>query len=384
MTRRPILSWAVVSLTLATAGVGATPALGATVLATGTLTDAKGSVTPGTVQVFASLPAGGVMPLLGTGKAGPDGEFTVTATDSAQLLRLADANGWLDYRAVAYTGGRVGQWLYTGHVSSQGGEVRSASPEEVVAHSARGSAAGAAASPPQITLKADRPVPARASQVAGDPNVKCKTETEEKPVESRRSLAIVGELNNAYNDGTVGKFTYGRGSTSSSYFGVAISNNSGESFSIGGEKYLSESGSTTFPPAKKRYARKLRSLFEFTKREARLNTCAKFDIEIRPTAWIGGHNDRLRQRGALDQCDPKQLQDGFRGTGDFHRERNDATRWNRGAQAFGADITVRSGFDRHVQLDYKFGGPSKKQHWLCGPDGKQSPFSSGRVYSGAR
>ena len=58
-------------------------------------------------------------------------------------------------------------------------------------------------------------------------------------------------------------------------------------------------------------------------------------------------------------------------------------RWTHGAEAFGVYVTVRSGFTKNVTLDYAFGGPPGKAHYLCGPDAKQSPVSAGRVFSGS-
>jgi hypothetical protein len=58
-------------------------------------------------------------------------------------------------------------------------------------------------------------------------------------------------------------------------------------------------------------------------------------------------------------------------------------RWNRGATAFGAGITARSGFDQKVAISHAFGGKQGKQHYLCGPDGRQSPARAGRIFSGA-
>jgi hypothetical protein len=193
---------------------------------------------------------------------------------------------------------------------------------------------------------------------------------------------VVGELNNAYNDGTKGRFTYGREHTADTEFGIAVSSDGGDSWFIGGESHIGDSGSVTFPPATRRYARKLRTLFEFSHQAARNNTCAVFDHYIRATSWIGGTNSDLRQPGALNRCDSAQI-DGYESGAQFHRKRNLAVRWIRGAAAFGVHLTTRSGFSENVRLDYTFGGPPRKNHYLCGPDGRSSPYESGRVFSGA-
>ena len=59
-------------------------------------------------------------------------------------------------------------------------------------------------------------------------------------------------------------------------------------------------------------------------------------------------------------------------------------RFTRAVEAFGVNLTARSGFTENVSLEYVWGGPESKRHFLCGQDGKQSPMESGRVFSGAR
>jgi hypothetical protein len=162
-----------------------------------------------------------------------------------------------------------------------------------------------------------------------------------------RELAVVGELNNAYNDGTRGKFTYSRNKTADTHFGIALSSDSGDSWNITGEKHIDDRGSVTFPRATRRYARRLKSLFEFTKYQVRNSTCAEWDIEVRATAWIDGSNSETRQKGTLDRCDPNRLE-GFEGGAEFHRFRSEAVRWTKGVQAFGVYLTTRSGFSENV------------------------------------
>ena len=137
-----------------------------------------------------------------------------------------------------------------------------------------------------------------------------------------------------------------------------------------------------FPPANRRYARKLRTLFEFSHQAARNNTCAVWDHYVRAESWIGGTNSDLRQPGALHRCDPRAVR-GYEGSARFHRKRNEAVRWTRGVDVFGVHLTAQSGFSENVRLDYTFGGPVRKQHFLCGPDGRTGPYEAGRVFSGA-
>jgi hypothetical protein len=361
--------------------LGAAPASAATVVTSGTLTDAAGLPAPGTIRVYAWPHSNRAMdlPLVGTAQAGAAGEFTVVASDSSELLALAQQrDGWLDFTATAETRSGRGEWTFTGFVSRTAAGVRVASDDATEARA--GFARIASHAPePRIAIRADRRRPL--GEAAGPP---CRNERQVTKPRYTRALAVVGELNNAYNDGTRGRFTYGREQTADTEFGIAFSSDGGDTWFIGGENHISDYGSVTFPPATRRYARKLRTLFEFSHQAARNNTCAVFDHYIRATSWIGGTNSDLRQPGVLNRCQPAYLNGGFEGTSEFHRRRNNAVRWTRGAAAFGVYLTTRSGFSENVSLHYTFGGPKRKRHYLCGADGKSSPYESGRVFSGAR
>jgi hypothetical protein len=361
--------------------LGAAPASAGTVLSSGTLTDAGGLPAPGTIRVYAWPHSDRAMklPLVGTAHAGAAGAFTVVARDAEKLLELAQQrNGWLDFTATAETLSGRGEWTFTGFVTRTGSGVRVASDD---ATETRAGVARIASHAPEpgIAIRADRPRPP--ATAAGPP---CRNERHVTKPRYTRSLAVVGELNNAYNDGTRGRFTYGREHSADTEFGIAMSSDGGDTWFIGGENHISDYGSVTFPPATRRYARKLRTLFEFSHQAARNNTCAVFDHYIRATSWIGGTNSDLRQPGALNRCQPEYLHGGFAGTSEFHRRRNQAVRWSRGAAAFGVYLTTRSGFSENVSLHYTFGGRPRKRHYLCGADGRSSPYESGRVFSGAR
>jgi hypothetical protein len=164
---------------------------------------------------------------------------------------------------------------------------------------------------------------------------------------------------------------------------IAETNDGGLNWSINGSNHIGDAGTVEYPIIRRRYSRKLRSEFEFTREAARNDTCAAWSIEIRATAWIGGGDDSIKQRG-LDRCIPDALGLGFPSGYGFQRNRDSAVRYTRGVSAFGVSLTTQSGFSESVELHYRFRGPHGKRHWLCGPDGRQSPFESGRVFSGAR
>jgi hypothetical protein len=361
--------------------LGAAPASAATVLVSGTLTDAAGMPAPGTIRVYAWPHSSSAMtlPLAGTAQAGAGGEFTVVAADPRGLLELAEQrDGWLDFTATAETISGRGEWTFTGFVARTGSGVR-VTPDDDAAGAARIASHSAE---PRIAIHAARRRPLlRAVASTDEP---CRNERQVTEPRYTRALAVVGELNNAYNDGTRGRFTYGREHTADTDFGIGFSPDGGDTWFIGGENHVGDSGSAPFPPATRRYACKLRTVFEFSHQAARNNTCAVWDHYVRAESWIGGTNSDLRQPGALDRCLPEHFKGGFEGKSGFHRKRNEAVRWTRGVTVFGVHLTAQSGFSENVRLDYTFGGPVRKSHFLCGPDGKSSPFEAGRVFSGAR
>ena len=376
MTGRCVLCAALLLL------IAAPAATAGTRLTTGTLTDANGRPAAGEVRLYAFPLTDRAMtlPLVGSATTGPDGAFTIDALDDRRLLRLAEQrDGWLDFTAVADTAGYQGTWSFTLFVDARGGAVRAVPPDAVTTSDGVARAAtrsGMLAS--HIAVKARRAVP---SHAYGSQLGTCENKRQERRPVVTRELAVVGELNNAYNDGTRGTFTYSRNKTADTMIGIAETY--GGVWHITGEKHIADKGQVSFPRATRRYSRRLKSLFEFTKYQVRNNTCAEWDQYIRATAWIDGTNSETRQKATLDRCN-RHVLEGFEGDTTFQRYRVEAVRWLRGAQAFGVSLTTRSGFSENVTLDYSFGGPVRKKHYLCGEDGVSSPYTSGRVFSGAR
>ena len=360
------------------------PGSSQTVLTTGVLRDASGNPTTGTVRVYAwpNHDEALSLPLVGQAQTDSAGNFTVYAADDAQLAQLAQQRrGWLDFIAVGDAPSHQGQWAFTSYIANQGGAVQSMSPAAVTAAPSARAAALRRPAAPRIAITANRRQPLAGTSARAAQSSRCVSEYQVQKPRSVPKLAIVGELNNAYNDGTRAKFSYGRENSADSEFGVALSGDSGESFTIGGENHVGNGASVTWPTISRRYARKLRSKFEFTREAARTNTCAKWDVLIRATSWLTGGDDSLKQSAALDKCDSSyaaKQPSGYK----FHRDTNNAVRWTRGVEAFGVYLTARSGFSRNVTLDYAWGGPAGKAHYLCGPNGKESPATAGRVFSG--
>lgn len=106
-----------------------------------------------------------------------------------------------------------------------------------------------------------------------------------------------------------------------------------------------------------------------------------WDHYITATSWIGGNDDGTRQAEALDKCD-RVLASTWTAGAKFLRNRERAVRYNYGVEAFGVSLTTQSGFSEGVTIEYGFKGSPTKRHWLCGPDGRQSPYTAGRIFSG--
>jgi hypothetical protein len=364
------------------AGLFAIPAAAqAGVLTSGTLTNAQGAPSAGTVRVYAfGLPSGNQKvfdsPLLGQATAAADGNYTVSTLDDGQLLRLARArDGYLDLVAIGDIAGARAVWNYTVKVTGTPGALtvvpaQTSTPERELYN----------LSQPIIPLHASFPAATTARAAQRDPCI--GPQQTRKPV-SVRKMVVVGELNNAYNDGTVGTFRYARQGYAQTAFTVSAEYPGMASVNFSGQTVTTNGGSATFPQAKSRYARKLRSTFEFTRYDVRRSPCAVWESEIRVTSWVGGTNSSLKQNRTLDRCDTSQVQ-GFEGGAVFTRDRNHAVRYDRAVEAFGINVSSQSGFSTNVQLDYKFGGSRSKMHYLCGEDGRKSPYESGRVFSGAR
>lgn len=374
-----------VTLAILISGLAApsTPPALAETLVTGRITDPAGQPVAGTVSVHAwPRDTDTSMPIVGRGVADTTGSFTADVTDPARLRELAAVNdGWMDFIAIGDSGSATGQWAFTSRIDAARGTLRSVRPSDT-ALTAATSASHRRAPRIRITAK-----PPRASSflprwegITGDCN---RRDPRRKPAESTSAWAIVGEMNNAYNDGTVARFTYGEENQTDTSFGVAYSDDNGQSFSIGGETHIADAGSVAFPTARKRYARKLRTKFEFTREQIQVTRCSAWETYIRVTSWMGGADDRLKQSGALDKCEARHVAP-WPSNSKYNRASEKATRWNVGVEAFGVYLTTQSGFSRNVRLRHTFGGPTGKDHYLCGADGKSSPMESGRVFSGSR
>jgi hypothetical protein len=266
-------------------------------------------------------------------------------------------------------------------VDGRGPATRVSDPDAL---STAGAASAASSTPaPFIRVPADDPPARGLASEPGWPAPKDCPLVSTEVLGEDDAWTVIGELNNAYNDGTRAKFTYGTAQETSSYIGVATKLAGAVNFTIDGETYISDHGSVSDRQAR-RYARKIRSGFHYAHlKQVGYGFCTgrTYDTVV-ATRFLGGKQTR-KQRGTLDKCvrdDPVGRL--YESGGTFNRQVNNAVRWSGGVSIFGTGLTTRSGFNRDVQLDYAFEGPLDKAHYICGPDGTQSPMTAGRVFSG--
>jgi hypothetical protein len=362
--------------------LAAAPVADATTLTGGVLTDKNGHPSAGTVAVYPSPAKTGKWPMLGSATAGADGRFSVEVADPSVLGKYTRGSGRQrvgDYTAWAtLADGSTGTWTFSGIVDGRGPATRVIDPGALSTGGAASAAGGISA--PFIRVPADDP-PARGASASAWPIPKDCPLVSTEVLGEDDAWTVIGELNNAYNDGTQAKFIYGVAQETSSYIGVATKLAGGE-FSIDGETYIRDKGSVADVQAR-RYARKVRSGFRYKHlKQVGYGFCTGRTYEtVMATRFLGGKVTR-KQRRTLDRCARDVVGSRYDSGGEFHREVNSAVRWSGGVNVFGVGLTTRSGFDRDVQLDYAFGGRPDKKHYICGPDGRQSAMSAGRVFSG--
>ncbi|MFT4034395.1 MAG: hypothetical protein QM679_02340 [Patulibacter sp.] len=368
----------------------AAPAAASEPLFTGTLTDKAGNPISGPMFVTAmpdNMRKYRATFTVGTAEADANGHYEVTVTDAARIKQLAaEQEGVVDFAIASQLPGVEGSGFVSRRVVRDGDDLRLVD-SSLDAAAARRASAG----PPVVDFQAnDRRVATRmggaltlAEPLASRQQVAMCMKTGIESVKSISKWTIIGELNNAYNDGTVATFTYGRSHHAETTIGVAQATADG-GWEISATKEMTNSGEIGFPPAKRRWARKLQTGFEYTKTTEKI-WCGFSGYErttIRPTNWDGGARDVIKQAKALDRCD--RAVKSYPPNARARTAKQSAIRWNGAVNAFGASLTAQSGFSDNVIIEYHFGGRGNKQHRVCGEDGKQPIWEAGRIYSGTR
>lgn len=361
---------------------------GGQVLLAGKVADKAGLPIAGPVSVSLmprDIKTGESYPIVATGLAGADGRFVARVTDPKMLAKVAKKqNGWIETVTSADNAVSASSGLRSLQIKTSGDKLQIASRASVLAARSQGVLTPAAT--PTVDLAV---VPPRVSADGGrraKETRACPVTPLWKTIKSERQTkwTVIGELNNAHNDGTVAKFEYGRNGNTETTFGIATALN-GASASISETNQVEDNARLQFPEFKRRLSRKMRTGFEYLKttekRECEATGVSDTRTTIRAVAWKSGTDTNVKQKGGLNRC-RRDLPTYARGTS-FTRDRNRAVRWDSGVDAFGVYLTTQSGFSQNVVVSYEFGKSKTYKYYLCGSDGGSSANRSGRITAGA-
>lgn len=370
------------------------------VIATGTLTDALGNPTSGTVYVYpldTAVPAEDStetdVAALGTAEAGADGHYQVTVPSLQPLQAMAaDNGGWLNVVIESDTGNamgedttsiNVGSSMYDDDGALKAGATQTAVPLTAVDLSADTS---------NSDLDYDSP--------AGDPSVASDEKAHwhcpaaghlaAKNVNAWDKSAHVGQLNNAYgNDGTKSAFRYGQRADSGFETDVSASGQ-GKWMRTGGTlgSHISNraSGVVGEGPVQGRLQHQEQTDFRMV--ETRQRSCGPANEHhqrfiVHPKKWLGGESHPDSNGDGLDQCPTRAA---YHSNTHFHTKHENSQVWDSGVSltiaGVGIDLASRSGFSHWVSITYDFG--STDHHYICGPPSERNPLVAKRILSGPR
>ncbi len=367
----------------------------APVLVAGVVRDEAGAPVAGPVSVSVmprDVEEGDTYPVVAQGIADADGRYEARVTDPITLQQIADRqNGWVETVTASDNAASASPGIRSIRVWEDESDRLQVTPG-LEARRALGENAPVPAVTPTLDLTVAPPEAPAADGQRGAPTRACSVTPLWKVISREKAPAwtVVGELNNAYNDGTVGTFSYGRGGERSTSIGVAVSVSMGGAsggFSITDESTIANSARVTFAPFNRRLARKMRTQFLYlrTTEERKCRDTGVKDVRrtIRAIGWEGGTNTEVKQPEALDQCD-RSVVGPYYGGDTFIRDRTNAARYTVGANAFGVALTTQTSFSKNVTTEYRFGGRRSKKHYICGQDGRSPATTSGRIFSGGR
>lgn len=308
------------------------------------------------------------------------GRFTLSAEVTRKLRRLALLNDQrrIDFRVRGAGAGLMGEYTFTRFLSRAGTLVPPGAPQ-------RASATAASVGGSPVTVRLREPVgmsprAASTSTPARSARLLDECVSNDRVVDTQPAATVVGELNNAYRD-TKAYWGYGQGGESSFNIATLVE---GEDISYGGGvtvKNSTDSEISLGPVGV--YSRRQYSEFLYEKWKRTIGCSGGTKFEIRAKKWLGDGTSR-KQRGAIRVCErgervKNSIHEGQRG---FRRASRSATEWEGGANVYGAGLTVKSGYSQQIRAKWKFGGPRKRLHYLCGDDGP--PTESGRIFSGLK
>lgn len=192
----------------------------------------------------------------------------------------------------------------------------------------------------------------------------------EKIIKTDRAPTKIGEIN-AEGDTAYNMFTYGEGNTADSDISVAIKGKG--PWQLSGSHHIGNSKQAEVRheggPGQSLW---FTSGFDYHLVEDR---CRQKVIVHQWRSGIEPH----RQMNQGCTIDPYRHHAESYGPGStFYRSESRAVTWTGAAEVYGASLTSRSGFSKHVHMALKFGQGSS--HWLCGDN--DVPPKSSRVFSG--
>lgn len=343
-------------------------------VAKGTLTNPAGKAVTGAVVLQAwplEAPVGKTVrnPIVARTSTDQAGRFTLDARVTRKLRRMALSNSQrrIDFTVRGVGAGRVAEYTVSRFLTKDG---------RLVAAGAESLASASKASGDRVPLKLDERLKpqARASSPARIADECTSNDTSEG---KKIAQTVIGELNNAYRD-TKAWWAYGLNGTSEFSVGVI----SGDDISLDGSVSVKNAdGSTVEAGPVGLYSRRQYSEFQFEKTRKSSGCTGVVKHEVRAIKWLGDGTSK-KQRGAIRVCSKTDrlktaIHEGGRG---YRRDREDATEWEGGANVYGIGLNVKSGYSKAVRAKWKFGGPRKRLHYLCGDDGP--PTEAGRIFSG--
>lgn len=338
------------------------------VLATGRILDAVGQPVRGPVEVRAwptalPLSQGDVVnpALVTTGSADDTGAFTLRAGTTPELLRLAEVNnGYVNF--VMYTPDG-GEWHFSRYLGARSASSPATYQAEAVRWSERPELA---AEPLEVRVPAQRTF--RAAN-GGTPLVgMCR---EYQVVKTERASTKIGEIN-AEPDTVYNMFTYGEGNTADSDISVAMRGNG--PWQLVGTHHVGNGRETEV----EHEGGASQSLWFSSGFDYHLmrDDCGREKVIVHQ--WRSGIEDH-RQINQGCTIEPyRRHAERFDPGKSFKRSENRSVTWTNAAEIFGASLTSRSGFSKHVHMELKFG--SGETHLVCGDD--EVPNHSKRVFSG--
>lgn len=339
------------------------------VLATGQLQNPEGAPAAGTVVAYAwptNIPMSvgdrvTLTPVAWT-EIGNDGRFTLRASGSPALQRLASANGGylnLSLEAGSAEGhqpANISRYLGNGPFAS-GGVSSGSWPESPEVEAA------------PVVVRLDEDASRFQASKTGRPYLPCFGEYD--LVETRKADTVVGELNTE-SDTTSARFVYGEGNHADSDISIAAKPNGGR-WSLAGTHHIANSDETrVFKDAVPMERLRILSSFDYHLYRDR---CRHPSERVMPHGWRTGVSSvahLVPDCGGNDNSAEYEPRTGFR------RDTNRAATWSGAAEVFGASISARSGYSRYVTVAMEFG--DRPIHTVCGDNAP--PNRSHHVYSG--